>query len=245
MEPAASKSMSTVSVIIPAFNSSATIHRCLDTVFAHTLTDIEVIIVDDGSTDETVRIIEEFGDRLTIIREPHAGAAAARNQGAKVSSAPFLFFCDADLELDPRILEKMTNVANKRPDVSFVYCGFEWGGKIFGMRPYQPPWLVRQNYISTMSLIRREDFPGFDPNLMRFQDWDLWLTMMERGKRGIGIPEVLFHVQDAPSSLSRRGGISRLVATWKVRRKHHLRMRLSDIFTAVKESFLGLFNRRV
>lgn len=228
--------MPTVSVIIPAFNSSGTIRRCLETVFSQTLKDVEVIVVDDGSTDETDRVLDDYRDRLTVIREPHAGAAAARNRGTKVATAPFLFFCDADLELDPRILEKMVNVAAKRPDVSFVYCAFRWGGKIFGMRPYQPPWLVRQNYISTMSLIRREDFPGFDPSLQRFQDWDLWLTMMERGKRGIGIPEILFSVQDGPKGLSRRGGFSRIAATWRVRQKHHLRMRISDVLIALKEA---------
>lgn len=231
--------MPAVSVIIPAYNSAATIRRCLDTVFAQTQKDMEVIAVDDGSVDETPRVLEEYRNRLLVIRQPHAGAAAARNRGARVATAPFLFFCDADLELDPRILEKMINVANKRPDVSFVYCGFRWGGKIFGMRPYQPPWLAKQNYISTMSLIRREDFPGFDPALQRFQDWDLWLTMMENGKRGIGIPEVLFSVQDVPGGLSRRGGISRIIATWRIRSKHKLRMRLSDFFIALKELLYG------
>lgn len=235
--------MPTVSVIIPAYNSTNTIRRCLDTVLAQTQTDIEVIIVDDGSVDNTPEILEEYRGRAMIIHQPHSGAAAARNKGAKVASAAFLFFCDADLELDPRILEQMMNVARKRPDVSFVYCAFRWGNKIFGMRPYQPPWLVRNNYISTMSLIRRDDFPGFDPSLGRFQDWDLWLTMMERGKRGMGIPDVLFSVQNGPRGLSRRGGLSRLLATWRVRRKHHLHMRLTDITIAARESLTLLFGR--
>lgn len=87
-----------VSVIIPAYNSSATIGSCLDSVFQQDSKDFEAIVVDDSSTDSTVEIVSKFN--CTLIRQPqNRGPAAARNLGAKKANAPILLFVDADIVL--------------------------------------------------------------------------------------------------------------------------------------------------
>ncbi|TAK04672.1 glycosyltransferase family 2 protein [Patescibacteria group bacterium] len=227
--------MARLSVIVPAHDAAATLRACLESVLAQTLPADEIIVVDDGSTDGTAGIARSVDPRIVVCTQRHGGAAAARNEGVRMSSGELLFFCDADLLLDPRLLEKLGAALAGHPEASFAYCGFRWGGKTFGMRAFDAEAVKRNNYISTMSLIRRGDFPGFDPSLERFQDWDLWLTMIARGKKGVGVPEVLFTVQTR-GSMSHRGGLSRLRATRIIRKKHGLRMRFADYLVALKEA---------
>lgn len=224
--------MERVSVIVPARDAAATIAACLRSIAAQTRPAQEIIVVDDGSADGTADIARQAGAR--VVSQPRLGAAAARNAGARLATGDLLFFCDADLLLDPALLETLAAALAAHPEASFAYCAFRWGGKTFGRRPFDAEAVKRNNYISTMSLIRRADFPGFDESLERFQDWDLWLTMTEREKVGVGVPRVLFSVQ-SDGSMSRRGGRSRLQATRRVRRKHGLRMRPSDYLVALKE----------
>lgn len=225
--------MERISVIVPAHDAAETLGACLASVRAQTRRAHEVVVVDDGSNDATADIARTAG--VTVRSVPHGGAAAARNVGAGMATGELLFFCDADLALDPRLLERLAAALAAHPEASFAYCGFEWGGKTFGLRPFDAAAVRRNNYISTMSLIRRRDFPGFDASLERFQDWDLWLTMIGRGKVGVGVPEVLFRVR-SEGTMSRRGGLSRLRATARIRRKHRLPWRVSDAWLAFKES---------
>ncbi len=230
--------MARITVIIPARNAAATLASCLESIRAQRRPVDEVIVVDDGSTDGTAAIAGAGGPLVRVVSQPGAGAAEARNAGARMVSGELLFFCDADLVLDPMLIAKLEAVLIDQPGASFAYCAFRWGGKVFSMRPFDPEAVRRNNYISTMSLIRRSDFSGFDPSLERFQDWDLWLTMIESHKTGINVQEVLFTVQ-SEGSMSRRGGFSRLKATRIVRRKHGLRMRVTDYLVALKEAILG------
>ena len=233
--------MARLSVIVPAHNAAATITACLASVRAQTRQADEIIVVDDGSTDGTADIAASFAPRVRLVRQPQRGAAAARNAGARQATGDLFFFCDADLVLEPRLLARLEAALQNHPDAQFAYCGFRWGGKTFGMRSFDATAVKRNNYISTMSLIRREAFPGFDESLARFQDWDLWLTMIEKGARGVGVPEVLFHVQQQ-GSMSHRGGMSRLRATHIIRRKHGLPMRFTDYLVALKESVTSLLS---
>lgn len=233
--------MPLVSVIMPAYNAARTIGATLASVLQQTAPDVELIVVDDGSTDGTARVLEELRGRILLIRTGHRGAAAARNRGAEFARGEYLFFCDADLVLRPELLERLTNAAQRMPNVSFFYCAFEWAGHTFGRRAFDSNDVKRNNYISTMSLIRRAHFPGFDESLRRFQDWDLWLTMIERGKVGACVPEVLFSVLSGSSSMSRQGFFSRLRATRVIRKKHRLPMRCADFLLAAKERLRSLW----
>lgn len=224
-----------ISVIIPARNASRTIGRTLNSVFAQTRLPDEVVVVDDGSADDSPAILVEYQNRVVSLRIPPSGAAAARNAGARLARGDLLFFCDADLALYPTLLQKLETALFADSGAAFAYCSFEWHGKIFEAKPFEPEKLRENNYISTMSLVRASAFPGFDESLPRFQDWDLWLTVVERGGRGVPVPEVLFRVLEA-GTMSRRGGLSRLSATWRVRAKHHLAWGARDCWLAFKES---------
>jgi len=129
-----------------------------------------------------------------VIHQENQGPQAARNRGFFNSKGKYVIFLDADIMMKPDMLEKMLNVLKENLDRSYVYSAHKFGFKTFKLWKFNAEKLREMPYIHTSSLIRREHFPGFDENIKRLQDWDLWLTMLEKGHTGIWIPEVLFQV---------------------------------------------------
>ncbi|MBI5230028.1 MAG: glycosyltransferase [Candidatus Magasanikbacteria bacterium] len=189
-----------VSVIIPAYNHKKELLHTLDTLRAQTYGSLEIIVVDDGSKDDTQAALAEehnnWQDRRSFkyIRTEHKGAPAARNAGIKNARGTLVIFWDADITAKPEMIEKMVYTLKENPSAAFVYSSFYFGWKKFLCGPFDAERLKQTNYITTTSLLRREFFPGFDQSLARFQDWDVWLTIAERGGTGVWIPEALFHI---------------------------------------------------
>lgn len=195
--------MEIVSVIIPVYNHVEELNATLRALFAQSYQDFEVIVVDDGSTDNLVSILMEWGDKITVINKKHEGAPAARNTGVRKAQGEYLLFLDADVELRRDALEQFVQALRRNPNFAFAYSSFKFGFKNFAGRAWDLSELKNKNFIHTTSLIRKESFPGFDESLKRFQDWDLWLTIMEKGDKGIFIPDILFRIK------TRRQGISK------------------------------------
>lgn len=104
--------MQKVSVIIPAYNAAGTIKRCLDSIIKQSYSNLEIIIVDDGSKDDTLRILNQYKDnRIAIITQENKGAAAARNRGIDVSTGAYITFVDADDYIDTMLYEKLISAA--------------------------------------------------------------------------------------------------------------------------------------
>ena len=98
-----------VSVILPVYNVSEYLRQCMDSIIAQTLKDIEIICVDDGSTDDSLSILKEYADRderVKVIQQANAGAGAARNKGLEVATGEYLSFLDSDDFFEPDMLEK-------------------------------------------------------------------------------------------------------------------------------------------
>lgn len=139
-----------------------------------------------------------------IVRDEEGSAPYKRNKGAEEATQPYLFFCDDDIILSKDCLGTMYEIIdNDKKERSFVYCDY-WSvvtdkkahphGESFinKGRPFNYEQLKKGNYIDTMSLVRTSDFLGFDEDLIRFQDWDLWLRMGKKGYEGIYYPDDLF-----------------------------------------------------
>lgn len=195
-----------VSVIIPSYNHASALPECLACVFAQTYRPLEVIVVDDGSTDETMEIIKPFLEKVTFIHQENAGANVARNRGWREAKGEFLLFCDADVVMRTDMVEKMVEVLQRHPEASYAYSSFKFGWKRFPGAKWSSDLLRQVNIAHTTSLIRAQDFPGFDEHIKRFQDWDVWLTMLRTGKCGVMIPEELFVAQVH--------GVSRIGSSW-------------------------------
>jgi teichuronic acid biosynthesis glycosyltransferase TuaG len=183
--------MSSVSVIIPAHNAAPFIRESVDSALAQTHRDVEVIVVDDKSTDDTPRILQEYGGRITVLHQRNGSAAASRNAGAKIAAGDWLALLDADDVWEPTKLERQlasataafsyTNRTNfgSRGDVPELQSDVTamHDGDIF------MPLLLYGNFITSSSvLVRRHIFErlgGFSTALKNAEDWDLWLRIAE------------------------------------------------------------------
>lgn len=200
-----------ISVIIPLYNQAQHLPRTLDSLLAQNYKDFEVIVVNDGSSDNGQAAAESFSGRFlklginykVIKHEKNLGAPAARNRGFKEARGAYLLFCDADVRLNKEMLAAMLNALESHPEAAFAYSSFKWGRKLFRLFPYDAARLKNFPYINMMSLMRREDFPGFDRSLKKFQDWDLWLTMAEQGSKGVWLNECLYRIEPRKAGISR------------------------------------------
>ncbi len=182
-----------VSIIIPTYNRANLIGESISSVLNQTFKDFEVIIVDDGSVDNTESVVKSFNDaRIKYIKcEKNRGACVARNLGIKIAKGKYIAFQDSDDKWLPEKLEKQIKVLTACQENSIVYTGF-WRIKD-NKKIYIPLNRVKQkdgnvykellngNFISTQTLLVKkkclEKSGVFDENLPRFQDWDLVLRL--------------------------------------------------------------------
>lgn len=116
--------MPKVSIIVPVYNTEKYLHRCIDSILRQTLTDIEVILVDDGSFDSSGKICEEYArkdSRIQVIHQKNAGAAVARNTGLDIASGDYIAFVDSDDYIEHNMYQSMMQVANQY-DCDVVLC---------------------------------------------------------------------------------------------------------------------------
>jgi len=131
-----------------------------------------------------------------IVNSNFGGAPKKRNDGFDKSTQPYVFFCDDDILLAADYFKKLYDLLQKNPNKAYAYTGYY--GIVMHPEthplknnfqipsiPFNAERLRQGNFISTMSLVRREAFPRFDESLKRLQDWDLWLTMLENGHEGV------------------------------------------------------------
>jgi glycosyltransferase involved in cell wall biosynthesis len=192
-----------ISIIIPVFNQADKLRCCLESILIQTFGRYEIIIVNDGSTDESGEVAKEYrtkfglaGIDCKIIEQENKGAPNARNHGFQAAKGDYVLFCDADVILERSCLWEMVNALQRNPQASFSYSSFYWGKKIFKLQPFDAKKLKQMPYIHTTSLIKYKDFPitGWDEGLKRLQDWDLWLCFVGQGSVGVWIDKPLIHV---------------------------------------------------
>jgi phosphatidylinositol alpha-1,6-mannosyltransferase len=193
------------SIVIPCYNHASELRDTLQSLVEQTVDIKQVIVVDDGSHDNPQAITQEFTNQLPLqfIRfEQNSGAPFARNRGAELANGEFIMFLDADIVLDPKAIEMMYQTLIHNPNSDYAYCDFIWGKRLFRGKVFNEQDLRERNYIHTSALIRRRINPVFDESLKKFQDWDLWLTVLQSGSRGIYVPETLFIVKERKTGIS-------------------------------------------
>lgn len=179
------------SVVIPLYNKQACLRRSLESVLLQTVTDIEVIIVDDGSTDNSYSIASAYSDsRIRIIRQANAGVSAARNRGIEESIGKWVAFLDADDEWLPQFLQKVKDCTVLFPNVGTIYTRLNWVGQtaIPTETDNLPPFVVHDYFAFTASpegqtmhgsstTVRRDVFSkaGYFPVGVKIgEDTDTW-----------------------------------------------------------------------
>lgn len=229
-----------ISVVIPAYDREQTIAAAVEGVLAQSYAAIEVIVVDDGSRDDTVRIVEGMTDpRLRLLRhETNRGAGAARNTGVAAARGEWVAFQDSDDLWMPDKLDKQVVrlVAAGEGHVA-VYCGMliEDDATPAAAPRYLPgpdivpregdimPALLRRSFVSTQTLMARRDvlsaIGGFDPEMPALIDWECMLRLAQHGHVAL-VDEALVHQRFSGNSITRSAD-KRLRARLRVLDKHH------------------------
>jgi glycosyltransferase involved in cell wall biosynthesis len=216
-----------VSVIIPTFNRANVISETIDSVLAQTYRDIEIIIVDDGSTDDTAKKLSIYGDRIRIVYQQNAGTSAARNRGIEVSNAKLIAFQDSDDLWKPTKLERQVSLLS-RLDSSVPCClcnaimqnlygdgrellSFDISG--ISSQYQEGLWLNVTEVLASRSVlfnqtvtVRREALEkvgGFDADLRTAEDYDLSLRLSLEGPWGFIAEPLTIWRAGATNSLSK------------------------------------------
>jgi hypothetical protein len=194
--PTGSGAMPTFSVVIPAYQAAAFIGDAIESVLAQTLAPHEIIVCDDGSTDDLAAALAPYRDRIVVIEQENRGEAAAKNTGARAATGDFLAILDADDVFLPERLEALARLAAARPDLDLVTTDsyIVVNGRIV-RRAYHDTFrfdvadqrraILRTNFLPFVA-VRRSAFlavGGFDEALRNVPDWDCWLRMILGGAR--------------------------------------------------------------
>jgi glycosyltransferase involved in cell wall biosynthesis len=200
-----------VSVIIPCYNMGQYIDEAVDSVFAQTMQDFEIVIVDDGSTDpETIQLLSNYRRPNTqVLATKNQGLAAARNTAIEHAAGEYLCALDSDDKLHPAYFERATSLLDNDPSLTFVSSWVQMFGTsdaLWKQKSCDLPTLLAECTIMTAALVRTDAVRavgGYDTQMpaQGDEDWDLWISLVERGYRGTIIPEVLFYYRRRPGSM--------------------------------------------
>lgn len=213
-----------VSVIIPAYNAEATIGEALRSVLGQTLLPKQIVVVDDGSSDETAARVGEItvpeGVELVLVSQANKGVSTARNHGIADSTQAWVAFLDADDVWERAKLAEMMAALKKAPGAVLAchdFYRFGADGERFAVVAAGNVWrsastfeaLYLRNFICTSTVVARrevlEEAGMFEPGMSQGEDYQLWLRIVDRHPRGLlAVPKVLAGWRDHAGTLSKR-----------------------------------------
>jgi glycosyltransferase involved in cell wall biosynthesis len=205
-----------ISVVIPAFNASKYIAETIHSVLQQTLPADEVLVIDDGSTDNTAAIAASFGPPVRVIRTPNSKLPAARNRGVKEAKGEWIAFVDADDLWAENKLERQMQELSRHPEADLCYTGrilFESSGRTVprDVIKVPPATAIAQEMLNTNKfppscvVIRRSTFldvGGHDTSFPYVEDWDLWLRLIKAGIKFVDCPEPLLRYRIHPDNMT-------------------------------------------
>jgi glycosyltransferase involved in cell wall biosynthesis len=214
---------SLVSVVIPSFNGARFLGEAIDSVLAQTHPAIEVLVVDDGSVDETPALVARYGERVRYLRQENRGLAAARNTGIRAARGAYVAFLDHDDRFLPAKIAAQAGLLDARDEVGLVYTG--WCFIDDQGQPLPPTGWVRRegdllaevllgNIIyPAATMLRRtllDEVGGFDEARTGVEDWELWLRLSRRGVLWACVDEPLLEYRVHAAQMHKHGAGRRL-----------------------------------
>lgn len=226
-----------VSVVIPACNAAWCVGKAVDSVLEQDYIDRELIVVDDGSTDDTAAVLAGYGDRIRVVRKPNGGLASARNAGILAARGSLVAFLDADDWWLPGKLGRQVELMDSRPDLGFsstaarvedtdgrllnLWVGSERNGsfleRLFGSHGDVPG-------SGSAVMVRRALFDSigsFDESLRSLEDIDMWMRLAAVSAYDC-IDEPLVVILKRPASMSRNLDVMRESAIRVMKKNRHL-----------------------
>jgi glycosyltransferase involved in cell wall biosynthesis len=209
-----------VSVIVPAYNQAAYLTEALQSILAQSYQNHEILVVDDGSTDETPAIAQSFGCVVQYIRQENQGLAGARNTGIRHARGKYVALLDSDDRWLPEFLQTMMTLVDEEPTATVYYGGWRYmdiHGCDLPQAPGQkviPPAemyaaMLKSNFLNCCTIVMHRskvmEAGMFDPEFRRLQDQELWVRLLRQGHTFIGSSATLVRYRVHGESLSTNG----------------------------------------
>lgn len=200
-----------VSVVVPYYNRYDTISQTLESLVGQTFSRFEVVLIDDGSTDEkSIKALTQLPSQfktlnLTVVRQKNAGVAEARNHGIRKTHGKYIVCLDSDDILDPTFIEKALVALENDPDVDLITSyrqDFGARNGIYEYPDYDPATLINDNMVITAAMFRKaawEQSRGYVAGI-GYEDWEYWIQLAEKGSWGKTLREPLFRYRVALQS---------------------------------------------
>jgi len=210
-----------VTILVPSYNYGRFLAEAIESALGQTYEPIEVLVVDDGSQDDSVQVAGRYGDRIRLLTQENRGLVAVLNRGMQEAAGSYVTILSADDVFRPTYVERLMRALREHPDAAYAYSAMEYLGLRTGTlraEPFSAALLLAGNTINACGLMRRSDVlavGGFDSRLetTAFEEWDFWLRMLEHGKTGVHVDEpLLLYRQHGSTSRNpvsraeRRGG---------------------------------------
>ena len=236
----------TISFITPCYNDGLTIEKLVRSLKDQDLPDIEIIVVNDGSTDNSKQILDGLKEQGLLDKlihlEKNEGACVARNTGAQIAEGKYYAFLPADSALYPGMARIWYENLEDNSEYDFLYGGYRFvdengdplpNGDYF-FHPFEPYLLEVSNYIDGSFPIKAESFWKYakimgqedglwDKNVKSLQDWDYWLSVVKNGGKGIYIQDIFFETTiPHPGGLSEDSANNWIERTSFIKRKHKI-----------------------
>lgn len=193
---------SKVSVIIPVYNMELYIAETLDSVLQSDYNNFEVIVMDDGSTDDSYSVAQKYAEsdsRVRLYRQPNGGASLARNNAIEKAEGVYILPVDGDDLISSNYISQAAEILDESPNVKVVSREAEFFGKKTGrwkFKPFSLNLLCRTNLIDACSMYRKSDWRavgGYGKKIMGREDWDFWLSIFATGGDFVRLPIVGFY----------------------------------------------------
>jgi glycosyltransferase involved in cell wall biosynthesis len=229
--PTGSADAPTVSVVVPAFNEERYIADALDSILAQTAAPLEVIVVDDGSTDGTVGVVRGYGERVRLIQQENRGCPGAFDTGFRAAGGDFVALCPADDLYEPQKLEWQQQVLAEHPEVDVVFGAASKFGLMTGdhVRPPRTGVLDRSWFAAAMyrenlipdpsAVVRRSlylDLGGYEPLIG--EDYEFWMRALAAGATFHFDPRLVVRLREHGGNISYRA-----LDIWEANRMIHER----------------------
>ena len=200
-----------VSVVIPCYNQGKWLWEAIDSVLAQDMSDFEIIVINDGSTDPaTNQIIGSIEHpKITTIVTPNQGLSAARNEAISRARGTYILPLDSDDRIHPTYLSKASRLLDENPQLGIVYCQADFFGEkqgVWDLEPYRFPDILISPQIFATSMYRRTDWEavgGYRADMIHgWEDYDFWLSLIGKGVGVHRIDEVLFSYRKTTGSMA-------------------------------------------
>ena len=206
-----------ISVIVPCYNQGIYLKETIQSALASTYRPLEIIIINDGSTDDSLelaRVLETQHPEVRVLDQANGGVTKARNTGIAAAQGEYILPVDGDDLISPTYIEQGLAILSSHPEVKVVYCQAEkfteTTRKPWKLKPFSLQQLAKDNMIFVSALFRKTDalaVGGFSEDMqLGREDWEFWIKLLKNGGEVVQLPEVGFYYRLTPNSKRKKTG---------------------------------------